>query len=274
MMASLASFACDRLVRLGKFVWAGWVGVAALSLFAAVWQQGHQTYGDFILPSPLATVAATAELLRSPETWRLAGATFARAFEGFALTAVLGGVAGLAAGHSPAAMRLARPLLTVVMGVPPIAWIVLAMIWFGSGRGTVLTTTVVASFPLVFASVAEAVASRDRALDDMANAFGASPPMRLWTIVVRQVAGQYFTSLAIALGTTFKVAVMAELLANIDGIGLALAMSRANLEVAQSIAWVVIIVGAIIVVEYGLVHPVRAELERWREAARPWGVKR
>jgi len=27
-------------------------------------------------------------------------------------------------------------------------------------------------------------------------------------------------------------------------------------------------------VEYGIVHPVRAEFERWRTATEPWGVKR
>jgi NitT/TauT family transport system permease protein len=108
----------------------------------------------------------------------------------------------------------------------------------------------------------------------MARVFGAGPFQRLWTIVIRHVAGQYFPALAVALGSTFKVAVMAELLANIDGIGVALAMSRSNLDVAQSIAWVVIIVAVIFIVEYGVVQPVRAELERWREAARPWGVRR
>ncbi|MBN9353448.1 MAG: ABC transporter permease, partial [Hyphomicrobium denitrificans] len=66
----------------------------------------------------------------------------------------------------------------------------------------------------------------------------------------------------------------AELLANINGIGIALAMARSNLDVAQSIAWIVLTVAAIFIVEYGLVQPIRAELERWRDAARPWGVKR
>jgi NitT/TauT family transport system permease protein len=264
----------DRLGRLGRFIWSGWVGLAGISLFLAAWQFGHEAYGDFILPSPIATFAATRQLLQSAETWRLAAATSERAFQGFILTALLGGAAGLAVGYSFAAMRLARPLLTIILGVPPIAWIVLAMIWFGSGRGTVLTTTLVAAFPLVFANVVEAVATRDRSLEEMARIFGAGPVQRVWTVVMRQVAGHYFPSLAIALGTSFKVSVMAELLANIDGIGLALAKSRANLDVAQSIAWVVLIVAAIIIVEYGLVHPIKSELERWREAARPWGVKR
>lgn len=270
----MADFVLDRIGRLGRFLWSGWVGIAGMAVFCALWQQGHEAYGDFILPSPIATAQATLELVRSPETWRLAWATSLRAVEGFFLVAVLGGAMGLAVGYSPAAMRLARPLLTIIMGVPPIAWIVLAMIWFGSTSGTVLATVVVACFPLVFATVAEATTTRDRALEDMAKAFGANPLQRLYTVVIRSVAGQYFPALAISLGSAFKVAVMAELLANINGIGIALAMARSNLDVAQSIAWIVLTVAAIFIVEYGLVQPVRAELERWRDAARPWGVKR
>ena len=33
-------------------------------------------------------------------------------------------------------------------------------------------------------------------------------------------------------------------------------------------------VSALLAVEYGLIHPVRSHLERWRGAARQWGVKR
>lgn len=67
---------------------------------------------------------------------------------------------------------------------------------------------------------------------------------------------------------------MAELLANAGGIGGALARSRAMLDVAQALAWVSFVVVALVVVEYGLIRPIHAELERWREAAQPWGVKR
>lgn len=264
----------DRMGRLGRFLWSGWVGVAGLALFAALWQQGHEAYGDFILPSPLATLQATGELLRSEETWRLAEATATRAIQGFLLTAVLGGVLGLAVGYSAAAMRLARPLLTIIMGVPPIAWIVLAMIWFGSTDGTVAVTIMVAASPVVFVGVAEGVMSRDRGLDAMARAFGANAWRRLTTLSLRHVAAHLFPALVLALGVAFKVAVMAELLANVGGIGGELARSRANLDIAAALAWILIAVAALIAVEYGVMHPVRAEFERWRAAAQPWGVKR
>jgi NitT/TauT family transport system permease protein len=266
--------ALDRLGRTGRFLWSAWSGLAALGLLAALWQVGHEAYGDFILPTPLATLQAALAALSRPETWDIALLTTGRALKGFVMAGLAGGAAGLAAGYSPATLRLARPLVTVLLGVPPIAWIVLAMIWFGSTDGTVAVTILFAAAPVVFVGVAEGVMSRDRGLDAMARAFGANAWKRLTTLSLRHVAAHLFPALVLALGSAFKVAVMAELLANVGGIGGELARSRANLDIAGALAWILIAVGALIVVEYGLVHPVRAEFERWRAAAQPWGVKR
>ncbi|MGB3391569.1 MAG: ABC transporter permease subunit [Pseudaminobacter sp.] len=264
----------DRLGRTGRFLWAGWSGLAALCLLAALWQVGHEAYGDFILPTPLATLQAALDALSRPQTWDIALLTSARALKGFAAAGLAGAAVGLAAGYSPATLRLARPLVTVLLGVPPIAWIVLAMIWFGSTDGTVVVTILVAASPVVFIGVAEGIISRDRGLDAMARAFGANAWKRLTTLSLRHVAAHLFPALVLALGVAFKVAVMAELLANVGGIGGELARTRANLDVAGALAWILISVTALIIVEYGIVHPVRAEFERWRSAAQPWGVKR
>jgi len=264
----------DRIGRTGRFLWSAWSGLAALMLLAAIWQVGHEVYGDFILPSPLATLKAAIVILGDHQAWELTFLTSRRALKGFAIAALAGAGLGLAAGYFPAVLRLARPLITVLLGVPPIAWIVLAMIWFGSTDGTVAMTILVSSSPLIFVSVAEGIMTRDRKLDDMARAFGASAWKRLTTLSLRHVSAHLFPALAVSLGSAFKVAVMAELLANVGGIGGELARSRANLDIAGSLAWVLIAVTALIVIEYGLVHPVRAEFERWRAAAQPWGVKR
>ncbi|KQT13240.1 ABC transporter permease [Bradyrhizobium sp. Leaf396] len=264
----------DRLLAAVRFLWGAWAGLAALAMLAALWQTGHEAYGDFILPAPLATLAAAATILTAPSNWTIALDTVRRALQGFAMATLAGLTAGLIAGYSAATMRLARPLITVILGVPPIAWIVLAMIWFGPTDGTVLLTIVIAAFPLMFAGAAEGVAGRDRSLDDMAKAFGAGVWRRVTTIGLRQVAAQVFPATTISLGTAFKVAVMAELLANTGGVGGALARARSNLDVAAALAWIMIVVAALIAVEYCVLHPIRSAFERWREAARPWGVKR
>ncbi len=264
----------DRLGRIGRFLWAGWAGLAGLALFAALWQAGHEHYGDFILPAPLATLQAAFAILQDPAAWTIAATTALRAGKGFALSALIGAACGLAAGYSAATMRMARPILTFLLGVSPIAWIVLAMIWFGSTDGTAVVTVVVAATPVIFVGVAEGVMTRDRRLDDMARAFGAGPALRLTSLGLRHVAAYFFPALTLALGTACKVTVMAELLANTGGIGGALATARANLDIALALAWVLIAVAGLIALEYGVVHPIRAEFERWRDAARPWGVRR
>ena len=45
-------------------------------------------------------------------------------------------------------------------------------------------------------------------------------------------------------------------------------------DIAQALAWIVVAVALLIAVEYTLVHPAKAEIDRWRRAAQPWGVKR
>lgn len=272
--ASIAAWLADRAGRVLEFVWSGWAGLAALCLLAAVWQAGHEAYGSFILTSPLETFHAIGTLSADPQSWAIAGATLQRAVTGFALVVVLGCVLGVAAGYSPATMRIASPLITVLLGVPPIAWIVLAMIWFGGSDATVRTVILVSTLPMVFMGAAYGITTRDRRLDHMAQAFGAGPIRRFLTVGLRQTTTTLFPALALALGTSFKVAVMAELLANAGGIGGALADARVNLDIAQALAWVVVAVALLIAVEYTMVQPVKGEIDRWRRAAQPWGVKR
>ncbi len=264
----------DRAGRVLEFVWSGWAGLAGVFLLAAVWQAGHEAYGPFILTSPQDTLAAAWALAQDPQAWDVAGLTLQRAVTGFALVTGAGVTLGLAAGYSPATMRLATPLITVLIGVPPIAWIVLAMIWFGGSDATVRTVILVSTLPVVFLGAARGVAIRDRGLDRMARSFGAGPVRRFLSVGLRQTTTTLFPALTLALGNAFKVAVMAELLANAGGIGGALAMARINLDIATALAWVLIAVALLIAVEYTLVHPVKSEIDRWRRAAQPWGVKR
>lgn len=264
----------DRVGRAIVFLWSGWSGLAALSLLAALWQVGHEKYGDFILTSPLHTLQVMIEILGKPATWDLIGLTVQRALSGFTLVAVIGTFLGICAGYFPAIIRIIRPLITVLLGVPPIAWIILAMIWFGGGDATVRLVILIAGLPVVFMGASEGVIKRDRGLDDMAEIFGAGPIRRFTTVGLRHVAGTLFPALILALGSAFKVAVMAELLSNAGGIGGALADARINLDIAQALAWVLISVAALIIAEYGLIHPLRSEFEKWRRAAQPWGIKR
>lgn len=259
---------------LGRYVWTGWAGLAGLFCLAAVWQLGHELYGSFILPSPAETFAAVGKLVSSPKFPQIAATTAERAAIGFLLASGFGTLFGVIAGYSFAAMRVLKPIVTVILGVPPIAWIVLALIWFGSGGGSAVMTVVLASLPLSFAGALEGIATRDRGLDAMGRAFGASPLMRFRTITLPHLLSYLFAAWTTTIGSAWKVTIMAELLSNTGGIGGELATARALFDIPAVTGWIVIGVIFALISDYGVLHPAREAIQRWRSAGLPWGVKR
>ncbi len=258
----------------GRYLWSGWAGAAGLLCFAALWQAGHEAYGAFVLPAPLETLAAARALVGEPAFAEAARVTAWRAFAGFALAAGIGTAAGVAAGYSFAAMRLLRPMVTVLLGVPPIAWIVLALLWFGATGGTAVVTVLVAALPVSFMGGVQGVATRDRALDDMARSFGAGRWTRFRTVTAPHLVSYLFPAWTTTAGSAWKVTVMAELLSNTGGLGGELATARTLFDIPRVMALILIVVGLAIVTEYGVIQPLRDRLERWREAGLPWGVHR
>ncbi|MCB1983782.1 MAG: ABC transporter permease, partial [Rhodoferax sp.] len=72
--------------------------------------------------------------------WPELAVTARRALLGFALALAAGSLLGVLAGLSMGPAMLARPLVTVMLGMPPVAWLVLARRWFGAGAGTPVFT--------------------------------------------------------------------------------------------------------------------------------------
>lgn len=248
-----------------RYLWSGWGAVAGVFLFIALWEVGHQYYGDLVLPAPGQTFGVLWQLLHQEELRHDIGLTVNRALWGFGISALIGSVLGMTAGQFVTPSLLSRPLVTILMGMPPIAWIVLAMIWFGMGDRTVIFTVVVASFPIVFVGALQGMRTLDNDLKETARSFNAPLLMRLSDVYFPHVFAFIFPAWIAALGMSWKIVVMAELLAANDGIGAALAIARTQLDTPTAMALIVIMVALLLIVEYLLMEPVKREVERWRQ---------
>lgn len=253
------------LGSLPAYLWSGWGAIASLLLMLAAWEGASEVYGPLILPDPLSTFATLAELARSGAAWPELAVTARRALIGLALSIAAGSLLGLVAGVSMTASMMSRPLVTVLLGTPPIAWLVLAMLWFGASDGTPVFTVFIACFPIVFVGALQGARTLDLHLRDMARVFHLPLGMKLLDLYLPHVVSYLFPAWITALGTSWKVVVMAELLATSDGVGAALAVSRAQLDSAATLAWIGAIVIVLLALEYLLLEPVKREVERWRE---------
>lgn len=250
------------------YLWSGWGAVASLFLLFAAWEGASAVYGALILPDPATVFATLAGLIESGAAWPELAVTARRALTGLALAIAAGSVLGMLAGVSLTASMMARPLVTVLLGTPPIAWLVLAMLWFGASDGTPVFTVFVASFPVIFVGALQGTRTLDSHLKDMATVFRLPARMKLFDLYLPHVASYLFPAWITALGTAWKVVVMAELLSSADGVGAALAVSRSHLDTAATLAWISAVVGSLLAVEYLLLEPIKRELERWRQNER------
>jgi NitT/TauT family transport system permease protein len=250
---------------LPAYLWSGWGAIASLMLLLAAWEAGSAVYGPLILPDPGTTFATLAGLIASGAAWPELAATARRALAGLALAVAAGSALGMLAGVSMTASMMSRPLVTVLLGTPPIAWLVLAMLWFGASDGTPVFTVFIACFPVVFVAALQGTRTLDGHLREMAVAFRLPWRMKLTDLALPHVVSYLFPAWITALGTSWKVVVMAELLASADGVGAALAVTRSQLDTAATLAWITAVVTLLLAVEYLLLEPFKRELERWRD---------
>ena len=247
-----------------RYLWSGWGAISSIFLFIALWEFGFQQYGALILPAPLDTFQTLWTMLHTDSIMQDVVITVRRALWGFLISVILGSILGMLAGLFVTASIMSRPIITILMGMPPIAWIVLAMIWFGTGDNTVIFTVVVASFPIVFVGALQGTRTLEGDLKDMSDSFKAPLFMKFTDIYFPHIFSYIFPAWIAALGMSWKIVVMAELLSSPDGIGAALAVTRSHLDTAGALALVTIMIGSLLLIEYILMEPIKREVEQWR----------
>jgi NitT/TauT family transport system permease protein len=189
---------------------------------------------------------------------------------GWIAGALAGIVAGLLAGLREEVQRALQPVAIILLGVPAIAWLVMALLWFG-GRWAVVFTVAVATGPVVFAAAVEGTRSLDGALARMARVYRVPFLARLRDMYGPHMLSHLFPALVTTLAMSWKVSVMAELLAGAGGIGDGLAAARAHVDTAETMAWVVLVVGILIVVDLAILQPLQRSLWLWRDDGRSAG---
>ena len=247
------------------YLFSGLSSLASILLFVALWDFGNQMYGSLALPSPKETFYTLYLMLGNDSVWIDIIITLKRALWGFLISAVLGSFLGLISGLFLTASMMSRPIVTVLVGMHPIAWIVLAMIWFGMGDYTVIFTVVVASFPIIFVGALQGTRTLEGDLKQMADSFNLSFSQKLFDLYFPHIFSYIFPAWVSALGMSWKIVVMAELLSSNDGIGAALGIARSQLDTPSALALVLIMIISLLFIEYVLLEPLKREVELWRK---------
>jgi NitT/TauT family transport system permease protein len=214
-------------------------GAIGIAVLLAVWQVMSVAYNlQLILPPPLAvarTIVDTLTLsterwLYGPNIYEHLAASFARAISGFAIAAAFAIPLGLFVGRFRSVREYVDPVIRLLYPIPGIAWIPLAILWFGLGNAAVIFVVFIAEFfPLYFNTEAGA-RNINPILIDAARCFGAKRLTLLRRVILPASIPYIITGMRIALGGAWRMIVAGEMLASQSGIGSVLMESRYQLR--------------------------------------------
>lgn len=200
--------------------------VLAAALFLAVWHYSVIWTATKVFPSPLSVEKGLEELLRKQVLWADIGDSLRRVALGFGMAAIIGIPLGLALGWYPAANRVLNPLLQILRPISPIAWIPVAIVFFGIGdRAAVFLVFLGALFPIVVACIS-GVSNVPSVFRRAGRNFGLSPAKILARVVFPAALPQILIGLRIALGIAWLVVVAGEMIAVDSGLGYLVIDSR------------------------------------------------
>ena len=202
---------------------AGWASPVVLPAPSAVgkkWLEGIPPAEPFSGEGSWLGWALSGELIQD------AASSLYRVIVGFLIALVFALPIGLCMGALPRLYRLVNPLVQLLRPIPPIAYIPMAILWFGLGNPPALFLIALGAFFPILMSTIAGVRQVDAIYVRAAQSLGAGP-IPLFARVILPAATPYILSgVRIGIGTAFIVVIVSEMIAVNDGLGFRILEAR------------------------------------------------
>jgi NitT/TauT family transport system permease protein len=200
--------------------------LAVIAALIAIWWLAVLATHSVIFPTPWAVVTGTLELLKDGTLWRHIGASLMRVGTGFGLAVCVAVPLGLWMGWVRGAYQTLNPIFQILRPISPIAWIPIAILWFGVGDASPIYLIFISSvFPMVVQTTVGVHTIEKRYLRAAEN-FGVSRRTLFRQVVIPAVLPQILIGMRIGLGVAWLVVVAAEMIALRSGLGYMIMDSR------------------------------------------------
>lgn len=207
--------------------------------------------GAALFPPPLTAFRAIFELFAEGRLHKFILASLFRVACGFGLAVLLGVPLGLLMGWFVPVNQALNPLMQIMRPISPIAWIPIAILWFGIQEMAPIFLIFLASIFPITVSAAASVRNIQPVYLRAARNFGIGRLQLFTKVILPATIPQIITGLRIALGVAWLVVVAAEMIVNdvkVGGLGYLINDGR-----AQGTGYAQVVAGMILIGLLGLV---------------------
>jgi NitT/TauT family transport system permease protein len=205
--------------RMNKSLRGALLPVLTAFFFLALWHVLVKVSGSDLFPTPLDVAKGIQELFEKGLLLKYIVASLFRVSWGFILAVVVGVPLGLALGWFRPAYEALNPMIQIMRPISPIAWIPVAILWFGiDDTAPVFLIFLASVFPITVSSMA-AVQNMQLVYLRAAQNFGVQGSQLFRRVILPAALPQIITGIRIALGIAWLVVVAAEMIAVNSGLG-------------------------------------------------------
>ena len=213
------SQALQGIIEHGGRSW--WLGLSAFLLIIVAWEilARYSGWSVQVFPDPLTVVLSMFELIGNGTLLKHTVASLFRVTSGFYLAVLLGVPLGILLGRIGMIWAFLNPVIQFLRPISPLAWIPLAMLWFGIGDPPAIFLIFLASFFPMVVSTTIAVHNINPIYFQVAANFNFSRKEILTRVILPAIIPEVVTALRLTVTIAWLVVVAAEMIAVRSGLG-------------------------------------------------------
>ncbi|MPZ88339.1 MAG: ABC transporter permease subunit [Nitriliruptorales bacterium] len=210
MTAGGRAVSARRVRRIGSVVgvFALWTLVTHLELVSPLF-----------LPSPDRVVRRGISMWAEGTLQEHVLASLSRIVKGFTLGSVVGVGLGALVAEFATVRRMVRPVVELLRPLPGLAWVPLAIVWFGIAEAGKIFVIFYGTFYPAFTNTVDGIQRVNPRVVSCARTLGAGPLRVFRAVLLPAAMPSILTGLSIGMGLAFSFLVAAELVAATSGLG-------------------------------------------------------
>lgn len=242
-------------------------GALSITAFLIVWQIGTDgTEFGKLMPTPVLVLRALVGAITAPigryTIQHHVLISLGRVMVAYLAACIIGNALGLAMARNRWIEAIFRPFYEIIRPIPPIAWISMAILWFGLGEMMKYFIIFLSAFASITYTTYSGAQKVDPTLIGAARMLGASGLQIFSTIVLPASVPYVFSGMQVALGTSWATVVAAEMVRSSEGVGWVIVSGMESNNMQQIMVGIVTI-GVVGLLLTSVLRKIEAKLCAW-----------
>ena len=204
------------------------LGILGMGVFFCVWEllSRSGTVNAIMLPAPTTIARSVAELIQNGQLQQHVLSSLWRAAVGFGIGTVLALLLGIAMARLPRLHSLLNPLVQMFRAIPSLAFVPLAIFWFGIGEASKIFLIAWGVFFPIWVNTYLGTRDTSPLLNRAASSLGARGWRMLVFVTIPAALPFIIAGVRVSLSIALVLLVAAELTGAVFGIGYLIQMSQ------------------------------------------------